>query len=85
MRDELSPVDKMKINLSHHFGYLIDVMSINVAAIFDFLVAETSCCCHHNETAILSPVSCGWEASNENDSFKCSIDGLVDNSLHGPD
>ena len=59
-------------------------MGINLAAVYDFLVAEMSCRCSHCETAILTPVSRRWEAINENDRFECSIDGLVDNVLHGP-
>ena len=58
-------------------------MGINVAAVYDFLVAEMSCRCSHCETAILTPVSRRWEAINKNDHFECSIDGLMDNVLHG--
>ena len=66
----------------YHFSCLIHIVGINAAVVYDFLVAETSCHCSHCKTAILSPVSCRWEAINKNDHFECLIDGLVDNVLH---
>ena len=66
-----------------HFCCLIHIVGINVAAVYDFLVAKMSCHWSHCKTAILTPVRCGWEASNENYCFECSIDRLMDNILHG--
>ena len=57
-------------------------MGINVAAVYDFLVAKMSCRCSYCKTAILTPVSGRWEVSSKNYCFECSIDCLLDNILH---